>query len=54
LFTALAHHARDTAELLCCETSQFINPNMASVMQEYVYKVPIWDADELWKLILEN
>jgi len=58
------HHARDTIELLCHETPQFISPDMwpanspdlipvdyciCSMLQERVYRVPIRDMDKLRK-----
>jgi len=61
---APAHRARDTVKLLCCETPQFISPDMwpanspdlnpvdyciCGMLQQRMYRVPICDTDELWK-----
>jgi len=64
---APAHRARDTVELLRCETPQFISPDMWpancpdlnpvdyhvwSMLQEHVYPVRIRDTDELRKRLV--
>jgi len=66
---APAHHAYDTGELLCRETSQFISPDMYpacssdltpvdyriwDMMQERVYWVLIHDVDNLWQGLVET
>jgi len=64
---APAHRARDTVELLCRETPQFISPDMWpanspdlnpvdnrvwAMLHGRVYRVPICDTDELWKRLV--
>ena len=58
----VAHRARDTIEFLCCETPDFIGPELwpanspdlnsvdykiSGLMQERVYQSPIQDVDDL-------
>jgi len=47
---APAHGARNTVELLRCETPQFISPNM---MQKRVHQVPIRDRHKLRQWLAE-
>jgi len=66
---APAHRARDTVELLRCETAHFISPDMWpansrdlnpvyccnwDMMQKRVYQVPIRDTDELRQRLVET
>ena len=67
---APAHRARDTVELLCHETPQFISPDMwpansrdfnpvdcciCGMMQKRVgYQVPVCDTDELRQQIVDT
>jgi len=63
------HRARDTVELLRCDTPQFISPDMWpanspdlntvdyciwGMMQKHVYQVPIRDTHELGQRLVET